>query len=120
MRHLDLLRRLPSKTIGCKNWVQKLLEVVKTPNRPNQRPKMQLLEQGDLFCQSTIWFEWQEIENVANLTAKAPMKEQGDLFSSCVPVSVKRLDQDKDAENVDADHVRTGRLDYEQFDHHDD
>ena len=31
-----------------------------------------------------------------------PMKEQGDLFSSCVPVSVERLDQDKDAdENVE-------------------
>ena len=30
--------------------------------------------------------------------------------SSCVPVSVERLDKDKDAdENVDADHVRTGR-----------
>ena len=39
------------------------------------------------------------------------MKEQGDVFSSCV----KRLDQDKDAdENEDADHVRTGRLVYEQ------
>ena len=51
----------------------------------------------------------QEIENVSNLAAKAPMKEQGDLFSNCVPVSVERLDQDKDAnENVDADHVRTG------------
>ena len=36
------------------------------------------------------------------------MKEQGDLFSSCVPVSVEHLDRDKDAdENVDADHVRT-------------
>ena len=53
----------------------------------------------------------QEIENVPNLAAKAPMKEQGDLFSSCVPVSVERLDQDKDAdENVDADHVGTERL----------
>ena len=52
----------------------------------------------------------QENENVPNLAAKVPMKEQGDLFSSCVPVSVKRLDQDKDAdENVDEDHVRTGR-----------
>ena len=30
------------------------------------------------------------------------MKEQGDLFSSCVPVSVERLDKDKEAdENVD-------------------
>ena len=57
----------------------------------------------------------QEIENFSNLTAKVPMKEQADLFSSCVPVSVKRLDQDKDAdENVDADHVRTGRLVYEK------
>ena len=38
------------------------------------------------------------------------MKEQGDLFSSCVPVSVERSDKDKDAdEKVDADHVRTGR-----------
>ena len=38
------------------------------------------------------------------------MKEQGDLFSNCVPVSVERLDQDTDAdENVDGDHVRTGR-----------
>ena len=52
----------------------------------------------------------QETENVSDLTAKAQMKEQGDLFSSCVPASVKRSDQDKDAdENVDADHVRTGR-----------
>ena len=52
----------------------------------------------------------QEIENVSNVTAKAPMKEQGDLFSSCVPMSVKRSDQDADAdENVVADHVRTVR-----------
>ena len=43
------------------------------------------------------------------------MKEQGDLFSSCVPVSGTRSDQDKDAdENVDADHVRTVRPVYEQ------
>ena len=53
----------------------------------------------------------QEIEKVSNVTARAPMKEQGDLFSSCVPVSVERLDQDKDAdENVDADQVRMERL----------
>ena len=39
MRHLNLLRRCPLKTIGWKNWVQKLLEVVKTPNKPNQNKK---------------------------------------------------------------------------------
>ena len=43
MRHLGLLQRFPWKIIGWKNWVQKLLEVVKTPNRPNPKPKTQLL-----------------------------------------------------------------------------
>ena len=47
MRHLDLLRRFPLKTLGCRNSTQKLLDMVKTPNKPkpNQRPKIQLLEQ---------------------------------------------------------------------------
>ena len=39
MRHLDLLQRFPLKTIGWNNWVQKLLEVVKIPNKPNQNQK---------------------------------------------------------------------------------
>ena len=88
----------------------------KTPNKPNQRPKIQLLEQGDLFLsEQQFGSSVQEIGNVPHLAAKAPMKEQRDLFSSCVPVSVERSDQDKDAdENVDADHVRTGRPVYEQ------
>ena len=43
------------------------------------------------------------------------MKEQRDQFFSCVPVSVTRLDQDKDAdENVDTNHVKTGRPVYDQ------
>ena len=46
----------------------------------------------------------------SSLAARTPMKEQGDLFSSCVPVSVERADKDKDAdENVYADQVRTVR-----------
>ena len=48
--------RLPPKMSCQDNWmkalVQKLLEVVKTPNKPIQRPKIQMLEPGDLFCQS--------------------------------------------------------------------
>ena len=35
-------------------------------------------------CSSSV----QEFEDASNVTAKAPMKEQGDLFSSCVPMSV--------------------------------
>ena len=38
------------------NWMKELGSEVagggKTPNKPNQRPKIQLSEQGDLFCQS--------------------------------------------------------------------
>ena len=64
-----------------------------------------MLEQGDLFLsEQQFGSSVQEIENVPNLAAKAQMKELGDLFSSCVPVSVKRSDQDKNAdENVNAD-----------------
>ena len=111
MRHLDLSRRCPLKTIGWKNWVQKLLEVFKTPNKPNQRPNIQVLEQGDLFWQSNHPVRvLRKSTNVSYLAAKARMIEQGDLSSSCVPVSVERSDQDKDAdENEDADHVRTER-----------
>ena len=38
------------------NWMKELGSEVagggKDSNKPNQRPKIQLLEQGDLFCQS--------------------------------------------------------------------
>ena len=52
MLHLDLFQRFPWNMTGWKIWVQKLLEVVKTPNKPNNGPKKQLLEQGDLFWHS--------------------------------------------------------------------
>ena len=42
VRHLDFLQRFPWNVIGGKNWAQKLLEMVKTHNKPNQRPKIQL------------------------------------------------------------------------------
>ena len=43
LRPLDLLRRILLNTIGCKNRGQKLLEEVKTPNKPNQKSKTQML-----------------------------------------------------------------------------
>ena len=52
----------------------------------------QEIEKGVLFgCEST------------DVSTERPVK-------SCVPVSVERLDKDKDAdENVDADQIRAGR-----------
>ena len=48
----DRLRRFRLKIIGWRNWVQKLLEMMKAPHKPNQRPQIQLLEQVDLFRQN--------------------------------------------------------------------
>ena len=98
--------RPPPKISFKDNWMKELGSEVagegkKLPINPTKDQKSNRQNRETCF---TIWFE------VSYLAAKAPMKEQGDLFSSCVPVSVSRLDQDKDAdENVDADHVRTKR-----------
>ena len=88
----------------------------KTPNKPQPKTKHPIVRTGrPVLSEQQSGWSVQESENVSNVTAKAPMNEQGDLFSSCVPVSVKLLDQDNDTDkDVDADHVRTGRLVYEQ------
>ena len=50
-------RRPPPKFSFTDNWMNELGSKLagsgkKTPNKPNQRPKIQLLKQGDLFSQS--------------------------------------------------------------------
>ena len=83
MRHLDLLRRFLFKTIGWKKWVQKLLEVVKTPNKPNQRPKNPIVRAGrSVLSEHQSGSSVQEIENVSYLAAKAPIKNR----ETCFPV----------------------------------
>ena len=52
----------------------------------------------------------QEIDKRVFLDCESTPVRTWRPVDSCVPVSVERLDQDKDAdENVDADHVRTVR-----------
>ena len=112
---------LPPPTISFNDtWMQKLGSEVAGGGKDSQqtqpKTKNPIVRTGRLvLSEQQSGSSVQEIENVSNVTADAPMKEQGDLFSSCVPVSVKRLDQDTDAdENVDADHVGSGRPVYEQ------
>ena len=111
MRHLDFLQRFPLKTIGWKNWVQKLLEVVKTPNKPNQKTKNPIVRTGRLvLAEQPFGSHAQEINKRVFLACESTNVRTGRRVSSCVPVSVERLDQDKDGdEKVDADQVRTGR-----------
>ena len=53
----------------------------------------------------------QEIYKRVLFVSESTIVRIGRLVDSCVPVSVKRVDQDKDAdENVDADQMRTVRL----------
>ena len=90
MSHLGRLRRFPLKTIGGRNWVQKLLDKQQAPNQPNQRPQIQFVEQGDLLRQNKRPARvLRKSTHVSYLIAKASM------------CAVERSDKDKDAdENV--------------------
>ena len=110
MRHLFLLQRFLFKKLGSE-----VARFSKDSQQTQPKTKNPIVRTGRLLSEQQSGSSVQELENVSDVTANSPMKEQGDLFSSCVPVSVKRSDQDKDAdENVDADHVRTGRPVYQQ------
>ena len=85
--------------------------MVKAPNKPKQRPQIQLLEQVRLVStgqrsSSSV----QEIDECFLQCCESTNERTKRPVDICVPVSVERLDKDKDAdENVDADEVRTGR-----------
>ena len=106
----------PPPTISFKdNWMKELDSKVawggKDPQQTQPKTKDPIVRTGrPVLSEQQSGSSVQEIENVSCLAAKAPTWARGDLFSICVPVSVDRSDQDKDAdENVDADHVRTER-----------
>ena len=106
---VDASLRPPPKMSFVDNWMKELGSEVaghgESSQRTQPKTKNPIVRTG-----KPVLSEQQEIENVSYLVAKASMKEQGDLLTSCVPASVKRSDQDKDAdENVDADQMRTGR-----------
>ena len=98
--------------MGWRNWVQKLLEVVKTANKPNQKLKTQLSSTVRLAkSEQPSGLLTQEIEKDVLFGCESTNISTGRLVKSCVPVSVERLDEDKDAdENVDADQISTVRL----------
>ena len=57
MRHLGLLQRFPLKILGWKNWIQKLLEAVETPNESSQNQKKHI-KNGETCKWATIWFAY--------------------------------------------------------------
>ena len=82
----------------------------KDSQQTERKTKNPIVRKGNLFCQSNHPVQVQEIDKRVPLGCESTSERTKRLVSSCVPVSVERLDQDKDAdENVDADHVRTER-----------
>ena len=95
MRHLDLLRRFAG---GGKDSHQTQPKT-ENPFVKTGRPVKSEQPSGS----ST-----QEIDKRVLLGCESTSERTVRLVSSCVPMSVERFEQDKDAdENVDADHVRT-------------
>ena len=78
MYHLDHHRRLPSKIIGWKNWIQMSLEVVKTPNKSNQNPKPNYQARRDLWVSNHLVCLPRKSEKMSCLAAKA--QERWDLW----------------------------------------
>ena len=110
MRH-DFLRRFSFKD----NWMKELGSEVAGGSENFQqiqpKSKTQLSSTERLVSEQPPGLLTKEIEKgvlfgceSTNVSTERPVK-------SCVPVSVQRLDKDKDAdENVDADQISTGRL----------
>ena len=83
----------PPKISFRDNWMNELGSEVAGGGEDSQqtqpKTKNSVVRTGRLvFSEQQSGSSVQEIENVSNVTAKAPLKEQGDLLSSCVPVSV--------------------------------
>ena len=118
LRHLELVRRFLFKD----NWMKELGSEVPGGSEDSEqtqpKSKTQLLSTERLVkSEQPSGVLTQEIEKgvlfgcaSTNVSTVRPVK-------SCVPVSVERLDQDKDAdENVDADQTSTERpVESEQF-----
>ena len=84
---------------------------MKTPNQSHQNQKTQLSStERPVKSEQQSGSSVQEIDKRVLLACESTNGRTVRPVSSCVPVSVEFLDQNKDAdENVDADHVRTVR-----------
>ena len=107
--------RLPPKMSFKDNWMKELDSELAGGSKDSQqtqpKPKTQLSRTGrPVKSEQPSGSITQEIGQGVLFDCESAGVRTGRLVDSCVPVSVERLDQDKDAdENVDADHVRTGR-----------
>ena len=97
------------------NWMKELGSEVAGGGKDSQQtqPKTQnpiVRTRRPVLAEQPSGSRAQEVGERVLLGCESTNERTGRLVSSCVPVSVERSDQDKDAdENVDTDHVRTER-----------
>ena len=107
--------RPPPKISIKDNWMKELGSEVAGGGDDSQQtqPKTQnpIVRTGrPVLAEQPSGSSAQEIKKRVLLDCESTNEGTRRPVSSCVPVSVERLDQDKDAdENVDADQVRAGR-----------
>ena len=108
--------RLPPRISFKDNWMKELGSEVARGGKDSQqtqpKTKNPIVRTGrrPVLAEQPSSSSAQEIDKRVLFDCESTNLRSGRDVSSCVPVSVERLDQDKDAdENVDADHVRTGR-----------
>ena len=111
LRHLGLLQRSPWNMTGWKNWAQEVAGGGDDSQQTQPKTKNPLVRTGrPVKSEQPPDSSAQEIDKRVLFDCESTNLRSGRDVSSCVPVSVERLDQDKDAdENVDADHDRTAR-----------
>ena len=78
--YASLLQRFPLEIIGWKNWIQKLLQVVKTPNKSNPNPKPNYQARRDLWVSNHLVCLPRKSEKMSCLAAKAQTQERRDLY----------------------------------------
>ena len=106
--------RPPPKIVFKDNWMKELDSEVagssKDSQRIQQKSKTQLSSTGRLVSEEPSGSFTQEIGKDVLFSCESTNSRTVRPVKSCVPVSVERVDKDKDAdENVDADQTSTGR-----------
>ena len=107
--------RPPPKISFKDNWMRELGSEVAGGGKDSQqtqpKTKHSIVRTGRLvLSEQPSGSGAQEIDKRVLLGCESTNERTGRRVSSCVPVSIKSLDQDKDSdENLDADHVRTER-----------
>ena len=106
MRHLDLLQRFLFKDDWMKELGSEVAGGGKDSQQTQPKTKNPIVRTGrPVLAEQPSGSSVQEIGKNVLFDCESTKLRTGRLVSSCVPVSV-----DKDAgENVNADHVRTGR-----------